>query len=381
MKLQVFTLAVLLTANQLLAQSVGINTNTPHASALLDISSTSKGLLAPRMTTAQRTAISNPAKGLLLYDTDFNSLYHYNGSAWAAVGGGGGGLTLPYTATPGLAGIAFKIDNLGPAIQAVSSNASAAAITGVSTGANAYGLLGQNQDATGVGSAGFSTNGTAVYAFSSGAGTALRGVSTSGYGLFVSGNLRLTGGNTSPAPGAVLTSIDANGNAIWKKKNIGFSVVTINPNLKNIPSNVDFTVHFNSKEYDYANNFNLYTGSTPSFGHSTFVAPVSGLYHFDAAIALDDTYDDNEVKYPSLRIRVQRGANVFAAATAEFSPLTRIDNTLMTVLSRISRDVKLVAGDIVTLVVKHQSGQGIIFYSTANEFQLNYFNCHLVFEE
>lgn len=48
----------------------GIGTTTPDVSAKLDITSTTKGLLAPRMTAAQRTAISMPATGLLIYQTD-----------------------------------------------------------------------------------------------------------------------------------------------------------------------------------------------------------------------------------------------------------------------------------------------------------------------
>ncbi len=68
--------------------NVGIGTASPAPSAILDISSTTKGLLAPRMTTTQRNAIAAPAKGLLVYDTDVNSLYHYNGSAWANLDGG-----------------------------------------------------------------------------------------------------------------------------------------------------------------------------------------------------------------------------------------------------------------------------------------------------
>lgn len=72
-------------------QSVAINTDgsTAHASAILDIKSTGKGLLIPRMTTAQRNAIAAPATGLMVYDTDAGSFYYYNGSAWAAVGSGG----------------------------------------------------------------------------------------------------------------------------------------------------------------------------------------------------------------------------------------------------------------------------------------------------
>ena len=49
---------------------VGIGTETPNASSLLDLSSTSKGFLVPRMTEAQKNAISSPAQGLLIYQTD-----------------------------------------------------------------------------------------------------------------------------------------------------------------------------------------------------------------------------------------------------------------------------------------------------------------------
>lgn len=57
---------------------VGIGTTTPNASSVLDVSSTTQGLLTPRMTTGQRTAIVTPADGLIVYDTDLKSFYHYN---------------------------------------------------------------------------------------------------------------------------------------------------------------------------------------------------------------------------------------------------------------------------------------------------------------
>jgi hypothetical protein len=66
------------------AQSVGINADgsAPNGSAMLDVSSTTKGFLAPRMTMAQRMAISTPATGLTVYQTDGNKgLYCYDGSA------------------------------------------------------------------------------------------------------------------------------------------------------------------------------------------------------------------------------------------------------------------------------------------------------------
>jgi hypothetical protein len=71
--------------NVLNAQNVGINTTTPDASAALDISSTTSGVLVPRMTTTQRTAITTPATGLLVFDTTLGQFYFYSGSAWTAI--------------------------------------------------------------------------------------------------------------------------------------------------------------------------------------------------------------------------------------------------------------------------------------------------------
>lgn len=72
------------------AQSLAINTDgsTAHASAMLDVKSTGKGVLIPRMTTAQRTAIAAPATGLQVYDSDLNLLFYYNGSTWSSVATG-----------------------------------------------------------------------------------------------------------------------------------------------------------------------------------------------------------------------------------------------------------------------------------------------------
>jgi hypothetical protein len=64
---------------------VGIGTTSPSASALLDVSSTTQGLLPPRMTGVQRDAISSPAAGLMIYNTTTNKLNFYNGTAWEAV--------------------------------------------------------------------------------------------------------------------------------------------------------------------------------------------------------------------------------------------------------------------------------------------------------
>ncbi len=83
-----------LTANTLITDNgagVAINTSNtlPHSSALLDLTSNNKGILIPRMLSAERTAIVSPASGLLVFDNTTNSFWFYNGTAWAELVTGG----------------------------------------------------------------------------------------------------------------------------------------------------------------------------------------------------------------------------------------------------------------------------------------------------
>ena len=66
---------------------VGIGTNSPNASAQLDITSTDKGLLIPRLTTAQQAAVSSPATGLLVFNTTNNVFEYFNGTIWVDIAG------------------------------------------------------------------------------------------------------------------------------------------------------------------------------------------------------------------------------------------------------------------------------------------------------
>jgi hypothetical protein len=69
--------------------NVGIGTNAPNAKAQLDISSTTSGVLIPRMTQAQCNAIISPPNGLLIYQTDNTpGFYYYNGSTWGSISSG-----------------------------------------------------------------------------------------------------------------------------------------------------------------------------------------------------------------------------------------------------------------------------------------------------
>ncbi|MEA1873023.1 MAG: shufflon system plasmid conjugative transfer pilus tip adhesin PilV, partial [Bacteroidota bacterium] len=84
----IFSLAlilVLLLSKEINAQGVAINTDGTDAdgSSMLDVKSTSAGMLIPRMTIAQRNAIGTPATSLLIYQTDSDpGYYYYDGSAW-----------------------------------------------------------------------------------------------------------------------------------------------------------------------------------------------------------------------------------------------------------------------------------------------------------
>lgn len=89
MKKSFFLMIYLATIITTLQAQVGINTATPNSSAALDIVSSDKGMLIPRMTSTQRTAISNPAEGLMVYDTTLKCISQNAGTpaspAWVCL--------------------------------------------------------------------------------------------------------------------------------------------------------------------------------------------------------------------------------------------------------------------------------------------------------
>lgn len=77
---------MLLLAPTLFAQNnIAIGNNAPDSSARLDVQSSTQGLLIPRLTSAQRNAMPKKAVGLLVYDTDKQTVMMYNGSSWSAL--------------------------------------------------------------------------------------------------------------------------------------------------------------------------------------------------------------------------------------------------------------------------------------------------------
>ena len=81
--------------------AAGIGTTTPDASSLLDVTSTSKGILLPRMTLTQRNSIASPAQGLLIFQTNSTpGFYYYTGAAWTPVSVKGASTTLNNLTSP-----------------------------------------------------------------------------------------------------------------------------------------------------------------------------------------------------------------------------------------------------------------------------------------
>jgi hypothetical protein len=101
--------------------AAGIGTTTPNASSVLEMVSTSKGMLVPRMTSAQRNAILLPATGLLIYQTNSTpGFYYYSGTAWKAItpkagwsltGNAGTDPTVNFIGTTDAQPLMFKVNN------------------------------------------------------------------------------------------------------------------------------------------------------------------------------------------------------------------------------------------------------------------------------
>lgn len=84
MKKIFYLFAIVGCINSVTAQNVGVGTTSPHPNAVLDITSTNKGVLLPRI--GDTTTVPSPPEGLIIYNKNTKSLYYYNGTRWLAVG-------------------------------------------------------------------------------------------------------------------------------------------------------------------------------------------------------------------------------------------------------------------------------------------------------
>jgi hypothetical protein len=107
-----FSILLFLIGTSQIQAQVGIGTKTPHASAMLEVTATNKGVLIPRMTLAQRNAIKSPANSLMIYQTDNTPGYYYFASgSWTRIANGNssGGASNTFTAPLTLSGTTVSI--------------------------------------------------------------------------------------------------------------------------------------------------------------------------------------------------------------------------------------------------------------------------------
>lgn len=327
MKKTVLLLAIIILHQYAFAQNnVGIGTVNPNASAALDISSTNKGLLIPRValqSTIDASTIPSPATGLLVYNTNVvmaagTGYYFNNGTAaspaWTKIND----LTLPYYKATTAPIPAFNIEN--------------------------YSL---------------SSTSTAVRGFSQG-GTGVSAYSALGNALETNGKVKIAGGGQAPSQGKVLTS-DANGNATWEGA-IAFYATGIKAGGSAvIPPNTVVKLAFGSEMYDIGNDYN----NSEASPHSTFIAPVHGIYHFDGKV----TWLSNDISGSavSLSLKVLNNGNttVINEMISNFP-----DQFYLT--QQFSTDVELQAGAQVFVTVDHNvSGTNVSLQTAARYAHFN----------
>ena len=231
---------------------ISIGTTNPAVNAALDIQSTTKGLLIPRLTTAQRDAIAGPELGLMVYNTTTNAFNFYNGGSWGAVGGGGGFSTnnaIPRGNGSGLVSSTIQDDgttaSIGSAPVATnrltvtnSTSGILQAINATNTQVGAGSSIGIRADASGSTNNNFGVNATAsgsgtfgsTGVLGSATGTTTNygiqgnasGGTTNWAGFFGAGNVHITNGlsvgatpGTFGTSGQVLTSAGAGVAPTW----------------------------------------------------------------------------------------------------------------------------------------------------------------------
>jgi hypothetical protein len=311
MKIKIFSLAIsFVIYGAILNAQVAINTSNlpPDSSAILDIKSDNKGLLIPRVYISAfqpQLSIPKAAFGLMVMNINNSfskgaGLYYNAGSPasinWKPVSD----IIFPYYKGTSENESVFHLENY-------SSNAGSTTIKTLSSA------------------------GTAVYA-----------ETVNGYALQTKGKINIAGTGQAPAQGKVLTS-DANGNASWEG-GIAFLASGVQAGgASQVPPYAGKKVPYISEIYDYGNTFNPSNVSP----HSTFTAPVKGIYHFDAGISWNFNADGIRISIGIVRVR--NGEELLLSEQ-------ETDKTTGTMGNNISLDCELLPGDQIHIIANCNGG-------------------------
>ncbi len=149
------------------AQNVAINNDGSSAtgSAMLDVKSTTKGFMMPRMSSTDRASIVLPALGLLVFDTDTKTIWAYDGNSWKNLYTSGGGLILPFSQSVNTGSYAFQVtnDGTGAAIEGSSTAQFGIGMTAKTTGEASWGLFAFSNGAGSQSIRSYADNGTAFH--------------------------------------------------------------------------------------------------------------------------------------------------------------------------------------------------------------------------
>lgn len=302
-------------------------------------------------------AISATANGSSLYALKG---YSSNGIAMYGASNTNFGISGTSSSSTGVNGVSSSsIGVKGTSTSSIGVNGVSSTHIGVKGQSTLIGVYGESN--AGIGISAYSNTGTALDVSTS-AGTALE---TSGPSI-LNGNLQITGGNTNPSIGAVLTS-DANGNATWKSNRIAF--LGINMTASTIPHSSAVVVAL-TEAYDYGNCFNP-TGS--AVNPNTFIAPIAGIYHFDGAYQLSITSNVYNFEQSYGAFELNGTSNIHNANS--YGVFNSATNSY--ICGQLSTDCHLNAGDKVRFKV-YQYSQGS---STANVNADTRFSGHLVFAD
>tara|TARA_R110002073_G_scaffold57778_4_gene146664 strand:+ start:71432 stop:72526 length:1095 start_codon:yes stop_codon:yes gene_type:complete len=182
MKLKLHLILVVCLITTISFAQIGIGTTSPDASSVLDMTSTTKGVLIPRMTTVQRAAIATPALGLQVYDTDSKAVWSYNGTEWVVGTGGPGkfvdGATSDIAYYNGRVGIGINTFSTTHKLWVQETKTSNAANTPVNVVAN------------------YNGTGTSTSTYGLGATARNQGTATINYAIGTQGVIQNSGGGT-----------------------------------------------------------------------------------------------------------------------------------------------------------------------------------------